>query len=123
MAKKAAQLLLAHINQGRSPLYRWLKENYSEFSVVIRSQRRPSWEALAKTARDCGQGNPSRQTVRKAWLRLEEDMATQPNNLRVTSQRIRGPTAKVPSPSTQTAEDHDNDPPPDRYTFKRAKPR
>lgn len=67
------------MKRRRSPLYGWLEDHYAEIAPVIAAQRRPSWEALAQTARESGQkgpvdGGPSRQTVRKAWFRLLADM-------------------------------------------------
>jgi hypothetical protein len=78
MAKKAGRIqraLAEKLRDTRSPLFRWLDENYAEIEPVIRVRR--SWQALALTAKDAGiitgadNKGPSRQAVRKAWARVE----------------------------------------------------
>jgi hypothetical protein len=78
MAKKAGRIqraLAEKLRDTRSPLFRWLDENYAEIEPVIRVRR--SWQALALTAKDAGiitgadNKGPSRQAVRKAWERVE----------------------------------------------------
>jgi transposase len=55
---------------ARSDAYSWLRRNYAALSA----QQPPSWKALTKTAADEGiVATPN--ALRKAWLRLERDLA------------------------------------------------
>ena len=77
MAKKAGKVqraLAEKLLETRSPLFRWLYDNYEEIEPALRVRR--SWQALALTAKDAGitgadKKGPSRQAVRKAWERVE----------------------------------------------------
>jgi hypothetical protein len=67
--------------ERRTPLYRWLYENYDELRPALTSPR-PSWDALARTAAAAGIKTasdrvPSRQAVWKAWKRVAADTAAQ----------------------------------------------
>jgi hypothetical protein len=77
MAKKVGRLLVERMLANRSPLYRWLRENRDEIAPILAIK--PVWQVVAKTAADSGvrmpkDAMPSRQAVRKAWMRLEQDM-------------------------------------------------
>jgi hypothetical protein len=72
MAQGVGKVLLEHALEARSPLYRWMHEHYAELAPVLASK--PAWTALAKTAKDAGIGEPSKQVVRATWQRVEKDM-------------------------------------------------
>jgi hypothetical protein len=73
--RKVSDILKESVLKGRSPLYRWLHENYGQIAPIIAKQPRPSWEALAATvAEGSDLSRPTRQGVRKAWLRVAEEM-------------------------------------------------
>jgi hypothetical protein len=76
MAKKVGKLLAQRMLEDRSHLYRWLYDNRAEIEPIISAK--PAWQALAKTAAESGVRTstgdlPSRQAVRKAWMRLQAD--------------------------------------------------
>jgi hypothetical protein len=59
---------------ARSGVYRWLRRNHAEIAAVFATQSQPSWSALAETA--AGEGEDfTPNALRKAWLRLERDLA------------------------------------------------
>lgn len=113
MAKDVGEKLAAHRLGGR-PLYRWLSRHHDEIAAVFATQARPSWEALAATARadkvlDATGKPPTRHAVRKAWKTLKADMArTSPvvgrgDVITSTTRNERQPTALPTSPPPDTA--------------------
>jgi hypothetical protein len=119
MAKNVGKLLAAEVQKRRSPLYRWLQDHYDQIAPIIATQSRPSWEALARTAKASGQtgpvdGGPSRQTIRKAWLRLALDMERAAKTVPRTSEQGKRQIERVPLPlpaaATAAPERHDTQP-------------
>jgi hypothetical protein len=103
-AKKVAKMLMAEMRESRSPLYRWLRTNYADIKPIIDSQARPAWQALARTAAESGLGKPSRQAVRKAWLRLDADMTVPPKSKPASVSAPPQPAAQAAAiPSTASA--------------------
>src|SRR3954466_11447092 len=79
MARDLAKALTEHMLETRSPLYRWMHENYDRLAAALSIRHRPSWEALARTAHEAGQTDsrgqaPSRHAVRSVWLRVVRDI-------------------------------------------------
>jgi len=91
-------MLEASVEKGRSKLYLWLSANHADIASVLEKQRRPSWQALARTAHDSGLGNPSRQTVRKAWMRVVEDKEREANGSKSASRAGRS-APHLPAPT------------------------
>jgi hypothetical protein len=136
MAKSVGKLLAESMLQSRSELYRWLHANYAQIAPIIDAQRRPSWEALAKTAGESGLPRPTRQGVRKAWMRLKQDMdeaggkpSTTREHTKARGEAIaiaeRQPAPIVSSPAVSTLPGIDEqgppDEPPSRHAFRPAK--
>lgn len=67
---------------GRSPLYRWLYDNRAEVAVFLGTESRPSWQAVAKVAKDNGL-DVSRQSVQSTWLRIQRDLKSEAARPRV----------------------------------------
>jgi hypothetical protein len=59
---------------ARSGAYRWLRRNHAEIAAVFATLTQPSWSALAATAAGDGE-DFTPNALRKAWLRLERDLA------------------------------------------------
>jgi hypothetical protein len=134
MAKSVSKLLAESMLQSRSELYRWLHANYAQIAPIIDAQRRPSWEALARTAGESGLPRPTRQGVRKAWMRVKQDMdeaggkpATTRTHAKATAIAVteRQPAPIVSSPAVSILpgidEQETPDEPPSRHAFRPAK--
>jgi hypothetical protein len=80
MAKRFSKLLAETVRENRSYWYRWVDQHSDEISEVFATQARPPWSALVKAATDSGAVDengrpPTREALRKAWLRLQQDRA------------------------------------------------
>lgn len=136
MAKNVGRLLAERMLASRSPLYRWLRENRDEIAPILAVK--PVWQIVAKTAADSGVrmpkgAMPSRQAVRKAWLRLEQDMEAE-SKVKVRKARTAPDISLIDATprvvSTPTPKPPDKSSPPDspetgfdesrrtRFTFK-----
>lgn len=67
------------VDLSRSAVYRWLRDHHSELAAPL-SVPRPPWKRLAQVAADDGirtraGDEPSHETLRTAWRRLERDLA------------------------------------------------
>lgn len=74
---KMEEVLRAMSGHARRGPYRWLWEHYPELSAA--KTGRTSWKAMAETMTALGvrtqDGRPLRgEAVRRAWLRVEEDV-------------------------------------------------
>jgi hypothetical protein len=86
MKNPGARLKAAKL-EGRSPIYRWLYEHYTEFAPVL-FERRPPWTALAKTAQEAGLKSATRQSVRMAWMRVARDREKPPRELKPSARPV-----------------------------------
>jgi hypothetical protein len=107
--------------QGRARLYHWLRLNYDELAAA-KATLRYTWTDLAMTAAEAGARDaagrpPKPEAVRKAWRRVEIDIAKTADTPR--------PDGTPASPNAATfhpSEQHADEPPP-RFTFLPSKPR
>jgi hypothetical protein len=102
MAKNVGRDLKRIMLDGRSALYRWMYEHHSEIAPIVRA--RPAWQALANTAKEHGVktvngADPSRQTVRKMWQQVEQDVLKE-NGHQASDQTT---TATRPAPVMSSA--------------------
>ncbi len=119
-----ARRILEKAQSRRSPLYRWLRENYADIATAM-SLPRPSWTALAETAVEAGQVDdngkpPNANSVRAAWIRVCRDLG------KPHSTRLRASTATMPETGKPrlATESHDEPPPYEpatRHVFRPAK--
>lgn len=80
MAKRFSKLLAETVRENRSYWYRWVDQHADEISEVFATQARPPWSALVKAATESGAVDekgkpPTREALRKAWQRLQQDRA------------------------------------------------
>lgn len=105
MTKTPTNRFIEKALESRSGPYVWLRKNHAEIAAAIAVQARPSWKALAKAAAD--DGTPfAPDTLRKAWQRLERDLARasatetgKPESLRPASaDQVPKPQPQLPEP-------------------------
>ena len=117
-----AKRILEKAQSRRSPLYRWLRENYADIATAM-SLPRPSWTALAETAVEAGQVDdngkpPNANSVRAAWIRVCRDLG------KPHSTRRRASTLAGPGPGVKLVPERQEPPPdepPTRHVFRPAK--
>lgn len=80
----ALQEAVAHGDDRRSPLFRWMMQNYDQFAGILQSARlagsRPNWLRLSETFARHGlcnlDGDPlKKHTVRTTWWRVRKTRA------------------------------------------------
>jgi hypothetical protein len=76
----------AAMSGRRSALYRWMIENYAEFSATIAAAGRPNWQALAHAFGEAGLrdrlGNvPSAEGTRQTWFLVRQAVAKTPKQV------------------------------------------
>lgn len=124
-----AKRILEKAQNRRSPLYRWLRENYADIARAM-SLPRPSWTALAETAAEAGQVDergrpPNANSVRAAWIRVCRDLG-KPHGTRAPTNHEAAAAHPAPTksaPETPALIDYAelNDGSPTRHTFRPAK--
>lgn len=72
MTTDVSQQLMDIALAARSPAYRWLEKHRSEILPILAGHTRPPWKALSEAAAQHGEVFKP-DTLRKAWLRLDED--------------------------------------------------
>jgi hypothetical protein len=105
--------------RARSPLARWMLQNYAAFAARY-SPRRADWSVLAQVFAEAGltdaDGKPlNRVTARKTWQRVQQ---MQKQMALAVSPQTRQPPSRPPSPSSTAAAplgEHNQDPPPRRF--------
>ena len=87
----------AAMSGRRSPLYRWMLENFDQFSGTVAEAGRPNWQALAVAFGEGGLRDrlgkaPSAEGTRQTWFLVRQAVAKTP--------KLAGrPAAMVPGPS------------------------
>ena len=87
----------AAMSGRRSALYRWMLENFDQFSRAVAEAGRPNWQALARTFGEAGLRDrlgkvPSAEGTRQTWFLVRQAVAKTP--------KLAGrPAAMVPGPS------------------------
>jgi hypothetical protein len=132
-----ARKLAARTLEGRARLYHWLRLRYPELSKA-KAELKYTWKDLAETVADAGALNafgerPDAEAVRKAWLKLEQDMEAPKKagsgercvNAPDRSLAVSAPSrvAPVPTPLAErvTMPDDEPDDLPNRDNFRPAK--
>jgi hypothetical protein len=87
----------AAMSGRRSALYRWMLENFDQFSRTVDEAGRPNWQALARTFGEAGLRDrlgkvPSAEGTRQTWFLVRQAVTKTP--------KLAGrPAAMVPGPS------------------------
>jgi hypothetical protein len=87
----------AAMSGRRSALYRWMLENFDQFSRAVAEAGRPNWQALARTFGEAGLRDrlgkvPSAEGTRQTWFLVRQAVTKAP--------KLAGrPAAMIPGPS------------------------
>jgi hypothetical protein len=108
MARKFSALLASAVKENRSYWYRWVEQRHDEIAKVFATQARPPWSALVKAAVESGAVDengkpPTREALRKAFQRLEQDRARQSGSAPPRPTRQTTQPAPDPQPSAASA--------------------
>ena len=87
----------AAMSGRRSALYRWMLENFDQFSGTVAEAGRPNWQALAVAFGEGGLRDrlgkaPSAEGTRQTWFLVRQAVAKTPK-------LVAKPAAMVPGPS------------------------
>ena len=86
----------AAMSGRRSAVYRWMLENFDQFSRTVAEAGRPNWQALARTFGEAGLRDrlgkaPSAEGTRQTWFLVRQAVAKTPKLVGQTRRYGPGP--------------------------------
>jgi hypothetical protein len=90
----------AAMSGRRSALYRWMLENFDQFSGTVAEAGRPNWQALAVAFGEGGLRDrlgkaPSAEGTRQTWFLVRQAVAKTPKLVARPAAMVQGPTRPV----------------------------
>jgi hypothetical protein len=90
----------AAMSGRRSAVYRWMLENFDQFSRTVAEAGRPNWQALAVAFGEAGLRDrlgkaPSAEGTRQTWFLVRQAAAKTPKLVARPAAMVQGPTRPV----------------------------